>query len=189
MTELKRSRDVTQLLVDWRSGDSSALNLVIERVHGDLRKRAAAYLRRERFDHTLQPTALVNEAFLRLVDQTRVDWRSRSQFLAIAAQSMRRILVDHARRRRSAKRGSGVTGVVFDEAIGGPGRGIELVALDDALHALGRLQPRQSRVVELRYFGGLGIEEVAAVLDVSPGTIKRDWAMAKAWLYRELKAD
>ncbi len=190
MQTAANSHDVTQLLLDWSRGDAMALDSLIESVYGELRWRAASLLRRERAEHTLQPTALVNEAFLRLVDQDRVDWRNRAQFFGLAAQAMRRVLVDHARRRLSAKRGAGALTVVFDEALGGVSqRGTDLVALDDALEALNKLAPRQSKVVELRYFGGLTIADAAVVLGVSPATVKLDWNMAKAWLYRQMAAD
>lgn len=145
-------------------------------------------MRDERPGHTLQPTALVHEAFLRLVGQERADWRSRAQFLGVAAQIMRRLLVDHARRRTTAKRGAPL--VTFTDAelhiASGPGKSEEILAVDEALQRLGRLDPKQARVVELRYFGGLSVEEVAAAMDISPRTVKRDWVMAKAWLRAQL---
>jgi len=180
-------QDVTQLLHDWRSGDEEALNKLIPLVYDELRKIAAAYLRRENHGHTLQTAALVNEAYLRLVDQTRADWQNRAQFFGVAAQIMRRILVDHAREHQAAKRGGGETKLALDEAINiSREQDVDLLALDAALKALARFDPRQSRIVELRYFGGLEIGETADVLGISPATVKREWNMAKAWLYNQL---
>ena len=156
-------------------------------VYAELHRLARARLRSERCDHTLQATALVNEAFVRLVGQTRIQWLNREQFFGTAAQLMRRILVDHARERRSVKRGGGVTRVELDDALGAvEPRDVDILALDIALERLERLDPRQSRLVVLRFFGGLTIEEVAAVLEMSPATAKREWVTAKMWLRREL---
>jgi RNA polymerase sigma factor (TIGR02999 family) len=180
------SRDVTQLLLKWNSGDQAALDQLIPLVYDELRRLADRYLRRERRDHTLQTTALVHEAYLRLVDQ-KVEWKNRSQFFAIAAQLMRRILVDHARSHGAAKRGSGERKLSLDDiVIRFEERAADLVALDDALTGLASIDPQQSRIVELRFFGGLTVEETADVLDISPATVKREWNMAKAWLYRQL---
>lgn len=181
-------QDVTQLLHDWRSGDDEALNKLMPLVYDELRRIAAAYLRREREGHTLQTAALVNEAYLRLVDQTRADWKNRAQFFGVAAQIMRRILVDYARNHQAAKRGSGGEKFELDEAIEIADNKTtpDLIALDDALNTLAELDPRQSRIVELRYFSGLEINEVAEVLNISPATVKREWNSAKAWLFNQL---
>ncbi len=156
-------------------------------VYSELRRLAAAYLRRERPDHTLQSSALVNEAYLRLIDQSRVRWKNRAHFFGVAAQMMRRILVDHARNRAAMKRGAGVTMLSIDNAIIGKSQqNIDLIALDDALNKLAEFDPQQGRIVELRFFGELSIEETAEVLGVSPATVKRDWAVAKGWLFRQM---
>lgn len=179
---------MTRLLLDWEAGDASALERLAPLVFEELHRRAEGFLRRERPGHTLQPTALVNEAYLRLVDQNRVRWHNRGQFFGIAAQMMRRILVDHARKRVAAKRGDGAAVLPLDEAALAPvARHADLVALDDALSVLADLDARAARVVELRFFGGLSIDETAAVLGVSAATVKNDWSKAKAWLYRELR--
>lgn len=180
-------KDVTQMLQAWRGGDHGALDELLPLVYDELRKLAASHLRNERPGHTLQPTALANEAYLRLVDQRNVQWQNRAHFFGIAAQMMRRILVDYARSRRAAKRGSDGRKVALDEAIGVPAPPPgDVVALDEALKKLATLDPRQSRIVELRYFGGLTIEETAEVVGISPATIKREWSMAKAWLHQEI---
>jgi RNA polymerase sigma factor (TIGR02999 family) len=182
-------QDVTRLLKAWSAGDQAALDQLMPVVYAEVRKLAQSYLRRERPDHTLQPTALVNEAYLRLVDQRDVDWNSRSHFFGIAAQIMRRVLVDHARARNAEKRGSGVVPVAFDEALDvAAARQLDLVALDDALQTLGALDARQARVVELRFFAGLSVEETADVMGLSPATVKREWMAARLWLKRELSA-
>lgn len=182
-----RPQPVTQLLVDWGNGDNRALEKLTPLVYQELKRLAARYLRRERSDHTLQSTALVHEAWLRLIDQRQVHWQNRAQFFGVAAEMIRRILIDHARGRQAAKRGDGAIKLTLDEALFTPDRrDLDLVALDDALKDLARLDPQQSRLVELRYFAGLSIEESAEVLGVSPATVKREWAAAKAWLYREL---
>jgi len=179
---------ITALLHSWSGGDKRALDELVPLVYRELRRLAAAYLRRERREHTLQPTALVNEAYLRLVDQTRVDCRTRAQFFGIAANLMRQILVNHAKRHRAAKRDGG-TRVMLDEAVAvAQRRDIDLLALDAALDRLATLDPRQSRVVELRFFGGLTEDEIAEVIGVSPPTVKRDWRLARAALYDELHA-
>jgi RNA polymerase sigma factor (TIGR02999 family) len=181
------THDVTGLLVALREGDKEAADLLVEAVYSDLRKKAAAFLRRERPGHTLQPTALVHETYLRLVDQKRVVWQSRAHFLGVAAEMMRRILVDHARNRKARKRGGSRTRVTLDEALASSGpRALDLIALDDALNELAALDPRQSRVVELRAFGGLSVEETAEVMEISPATVKRYWAFSRAWLARRM---
>jgi len=180
---------VSSLLQAWQQGDVAARDELIARVYQELRRLAAVYLRGERTNHTLQPTALVNEAYLRLARQDRLSWKNRAQFFGIAAQMMRRILIDHARARRAAKRPGVAQQVALDEklAIVQP-RDCELLELDDALTELDALDPRLARIVELRYFGGLSEEEVAAVLCVSRSTITRDWQTAKAWLFRRISA-
>jgi RNA polymerase sigma factor (TIGR02999 family) len=178
---------VTALLKRWRQGDSAALEKLLPLVYGELRRIAARQLRRERLNHTLQPTALVHEVYLKLVDQHRIEWQNRAQFFGVAAQLIRRILVDHARSRRTVKRGAGALTVTLDDAVSEPARrDIDLVKLDDALLSLATKDEQQSRVVELRFFGGLSIEETAEVLRISPSTVKRDWVAAKAWLYRDM---
>ena len=178
--------EVTRLLQSWSGGEKDALNELVPIVQKELRRLAAAYLRRERRDHTLQPTALVHEAYLRLVDQTQVQCRNRAQFFAIAAKLMRQILVDHARQHLAAKRGGG-NKVALDEAATVPQRqGVDIIALDEALGKLAVLDPRQSQVVELRFFAGLTEDEIADLLDVSAITIKRDWRMARAVLHHQL---
>jgi RNA polymerase sigma-70 factor, ECF subfamily len=180
--------EVTRLLKDWSSGDSTALDQLIPIVYEELRAVAARYLRRERQDHTLQPTALVNEAYLRLIDQKQVQWQNRAHFIGVAAQMMRRILVDHAKNHNRAKRGGGARKVSLDEAVAlSEERADDLVELDEALTALEAFDERKSRVVEMRYFGGLSVEETAEVLSVSVITVARDWKLAKAWLYTHIE--
>ena len=180
------SSNVTQLLVAWNDGDAAARDELIPLVYAELHRLAQAYLRRERRGHTLQSAALVHEAFLRLVDQ-RVAWRNRAHFFGIAAQLMRRILVDYARSRQNEKHGGDQLHLELDEALDeAAARDTDLVALDDALQSLAALDPQQSRVIELRYFGGLTIEETAEVLGVSDTTVEREWRLARAWLLREL---
>lgn len=177
----------TRLLVDWRRGDQIAAERLIPLVYDELRLLARGYLQRERSDHTLQATGLVHEAYLRLVDQAATTWESRGHFFAVAAGVMRRVLVDHARRHRAEKRGGTWEKLEFDEALAGAqSPNLDLVALDEALQDLARIDPRQSQVVELRFFGGLTTEQAAEVMDVSPRTIKREWRRAKAWLHREI---
>lgn len=175
---------VTMLLQNWRHGDSSALDRVSEIVDRELRMLAASYLRRERAGHTLQPTALVNEAFLRLMGQgDRVDWESRSHFVAVAARHMRRILVDHARRHDAGKRGAGATMISVDDALASSNpRSADLMALDEALEKLAEVDPRKARVMEMKFFGGLEMAEIAAVLNLSVKTVEKDVRMASAWL-------
>lgn len=184
------THEVTQLLVAWSDGDPAALEKLMPLVYQELRRLARRYLNRENPDHTLEPTALVNEAYLRLIDQNRVRWQNRAHFFGVSAQLMRRILVDMARVRQQRKRGGSARQVEFDEAlVVSKERGEDLVALDDALQSLATVDERKSRVVELRFFGGLSVEETAEVLQVSPDTVMRDWKMAKVWLHRELSKE
>ena len=183
-------RDVTALLGEWSRGDQTALNQLLPLVYAELRRVAARQLRIERADHTLQPTALVHEAFIKLVDQRRVDWQNRAHFFGVAATFMRRILVDHARRHRASKRGDGVRCVSIDEAQAvAASNEMPVLALDQALERLETFDADLAKLVELRAFGGLTIEEAAQVLSVSPATVKRDWRTARAWLNRELGSD
>ena len=181
---------MSKLLRAWSDGDQSALDKLTPIVYGELHRLAGRYMKGERPGHSLQTTALVNEAYMRLVDYKRMQWQNRAHFFAVSAQLMRRILVDHARR-RNLKRGGGVQHVSLEEAavMGGgraAGPGTDMVALDDALNALARLDPRKVQIVEMRFFGGLSVEETAEVLKVSSITVMRDWSTAKAWLYREM---
>lgn len=183
------SEGVTQLLLKWSKGDKSASEELIPLVYDELRRVAQNYLSRERPDHTLQATALVHEAYLRLVDQTNVDWQDRAHFFALASQMMRHILVDYARRHRAEKRGGLAQRLTLAEAVSFPAQDeFDLVALDEALIKLAKLDPEQSRIVEMRFFGGLTIEETATALDVSVATVNREWRIAKAWLLRELSS-
>lgn len=180
-------KEVTQLLVSWNGGNQEALEQLIPLVYEELRRLARRHMARERAGHTLQTTDLVNEAYLRLVDAQSVRWQNRAHFFAVSAQLMRRILVDFARARRNLKRGGGAEQISLEEAlIVTPERGANLIALDQALERLAALNARQGQVVELRYFGGLSEEEIAEVLKVSPRTVRSDWSLARAWLYREL---
>ncbi len=184
------SPNVTQLLREWsQDGDRQALDRLLPLVYTELHKQAARYLRKERVGHTLQPTALVHEAYLRLVNQRDVAWQNRAHFFGICAQLMRRILVDHARERQAEKRGGGgMVRVTLDERVAAvEEREVDLLALDEALTRLAAMDERQARVVELRFFSGLNVEETAEVMEVSPATVKLDWSMAKAWLRREMK--
>lgn len=184
------TENITQLLIDLTNGNRTAVDDLLPLIYGELRSLAANYLRRERPAHTLQPTALVHEAYLRLVDQTQVNWQNRAHFFGLAAQMMRRILVDHARAHKAGKRGSGEEKVSLDENIDKAiERSAELISLDDALMELAEVDDLKSRIIELRYFGGLTVEETAEVLGVTPVTINRHWRMAKAWLYGKMKAD
>jgi RNA polymerase sigma-70 factor (ECF subfamily) len=182
---------ITELLRKWQGGKREALDEVMPLVYDELRTIAARHLARERPDRMLQATALVNEAYMKLVDQRRVDWQNRAHFFAIAARLMRRILLDDARRRQRQKRGAGKADVSVDEGVDVSVRGgvhpADVIALDRALQELERLDPTQGRIVELRFFGGLTVEETATALDLSPATVKREWAMAKAWLYPRVK--
>lgn len=184
----QNSQSITQMLKDWSGGNREALDELLPFVYDELRRQAARYLRRERSDHTLQTTALIHEAYLKLVDQDQVQWQNRAHFFAVAAQAMRRILVDYARARGRAKRGGDDVKLQLDEAIQTPTKekSIDLVALDEALNRLAKFDERQARVVELRYFSGMTEEETAAVLGTSPATVRRDWNMAKAWLHHQL---
>ena len=179
---------VTRLLRAWGQGEDAALEELLPLVHQELRRLARRYMFGERPGHTLQTTALVNEAYLRLVNSRQVSWQNRTHFFAISAQLMRRILVDYARARGSQKRGGGVPKVTLDEELMAPQeKGQDLVALDDALKALAHIDPRKCKVIELRFFGGLSVDETAEVLKISPDTILRDWRLAKAWLAREMR--
>lgn len=179
--------DVTQLLQAMRRGDQQAAEQLIPLVYSELHRLARSYLRGERGDHTLQPTALINEVYIRMV-KSPIDWQNRSHFIAIAARAMRRILVDHARAHLAAARGGEFRKVEWDETLGLPAeRAAELIDLDEALDRLEKINPRQARVVELRYIGGLSFEEVAASLELSSRTVKRDWSLARIWLFKELR--
>jgi RNA polymerase sigma factor (TIGR02999 family) len=181
------TQDVTHLLIQWSKGDAAALDALMPLVYEELRRLAQHYLSREKPGHTLSSTALVHEAYLRLITQRDVTWQNRAHFFGVASRMMRRILVDHARRHGYAKRGGGAMTLALDEAIEAEKpREIDLVALDDALETLAKLDERQSRMVELRFFGGLSIEETSEALGVSAPTVKREWATARAWLYREI---
>jgi len=181
--------DVTQLLSKWSGGDQAALDQLLPLVYGELRRLAGSYLRRERSNHTLQSTALVHEAFMRMVNQHDVQWKNRAHFFAIAAQMIRRILVDYARSQHAEKRGSGAVKLALDEAMAvpqAPATDVDLLGLNDALDRLAEMDERQSRIVELRFFAGLSIEETAEVMSLSPASIKREWQTARAWLFREM---
>ena len=181
---------LTDLLLDWRRGDESALARLTPLVYDELRRIAHRYVQRERSGHTLQTTALVHEAYLRLAGDQRIEWQDRAHFFAVSAQVMRHILIDHARRRRYAKHGGDATHVSLADANAmTPQRAKELISLDEALEELAKLDERKSRVVELRYFGGLSLEETAEVIEVSVMTVRRDWRAAKAWLFRRMKAE
>ena len=182
---MKASDEVTKLLNEMSSGDETSPDKLLEIVYDDLRRLAGAYMQNERSDHTLQATALVHEAYMRLVDWKNVSWQNRAQFFSVAAEVMRKVLIDHARARQAQKR-SGHK-LVLDEAISLPaGQPIDMIALDDALQALEKLDARQAKIVELRFFGGLSIEETAYVLKVGESTVRREWTFAKAWFQREL---
>jgi RNA polymerase sigma factor (TIGR02999 family) len=186
--DLRSPPDVTRLLIEWRGGRQEALDKLMPIVYRELQALARRYLSRERYGHTLQSTALVHEAYLKLVDQRAVEWQNRAHFFGIAAQMMRRVLVDYARRRQRSKRGSDGTRVTLVEGLAASEpRGIDAIALDEALTSLERLDPQQGRIVELRFFGGLSVEETAEVMEISTGTVKREWRTAKAWLYRQIQ--
>jgi RNA polymerase sigma factor (TIGR02999 family) len=183
-------QEITQLLLAWRGGDQAALHQLMPLVQQELRRLAHRFMQQERPGHLLQTTALVNEAYLRLIDASRVEWESRAHFFAVAAQLMRRVLVDAARERASRKRGGEFVQVSLAEALVVPlQRGADLIALDDALSDLAAVDERKSRIVELRFFGGLTVAETAAVLEISPDTVMRDWQVAKIWLFRALNKE
>jgi RNA polymerase sigma-70 factor, ECF subfamily len=189
MDDAEHTAEVTQLLEAWGAGDESALRRLVPLVQNELHRIARACMAGERAGHSLQATALVNEAYVRMVDVQRVNWQNRAHFLAMAARLMRRVLVDHARSRNYQKRGGDVVRITFDEmSLGGIEPTRELLALDEALDALASVDARKSSVVELRFFGGLSVEETATVLDVSADTVMRDWKLARAWLLRELSS-
>jgi RNA polymerase sigma factor (TIGR02999 family) len=178
--------EITGLLRAWAEGDREALDRLMPVVYAELRRAARNYMRRERRSHTLQATALVNEVYLRLVDITGVRWQDRAHFFAIAASMMRRILLDAARARTAGKRGGSELRITLDEDVAAADQAHDLIAIDDALRALSKMDPRKSQVVELRFFGGLSIEEIAEVLRISPQSVKRDWRLARAWLLKEI---
>ena len=184
---LEAPQDISGLLLAWSDGSEEALNVLLPAVYPELRRIARQHLARLSPDHTLQSAALANEAYLKLIRARGIQCASRAHFFALCAQIIRRILIDHARNRRYAKRGGGAAQIPLDETLlGTRARGVEILALDEALSSLSRIDPRKSRVVELRYFGGLSVEETAEVLRISPETVLRDWKMAKTWLFREL---
>jgi RNA polymerase sigma factor (TIGR02999 family) len=179
--------EISELLARWETGDTEALRVLFPLIYQELRRQAHAYLRDERPDHTLQPTALVHEAYIRIENQHPAHFQNRAHFVAICALLMRQILVEYGRARRAAKRGGGAEKVTLDDALGlTKGRAVDLIALDDALNGLARLDPQQSKIVELRFFGGLSIEETAGELGISPSTVNRLWSSARVWLYREM---
>ena len=183
------TNEITKLLHNWQGGDSAALDALVPVVYKELRRLAHCELRKERPNHTLQSAALVHEAYFRLLGQNPPQWESRTHFFAIAAQLMRQILVDYARRRRASKRGSGVCMLTLEDAVALPQRkdkDVDVIALDDALNTLAELDPRQSRVVELRFFAGLSLEETSEVMGIATATVQRDWTAARAWLHREI---
>jgi len=180
--------NITQMLHEWSSGKAEVMNELLPLIYDELHKRAAAYLRRERTNHTLQATALVHEAYLKLIDQRDDSWQNREHFFAIAAQAMRRILIDHAKNRHRRKRGGSNEDLPLEEALlaAADETNVDLIALDEAMAKLAKLDPQQERIVELRYFGGLSLDEAASALGISRATAARDWQVAKAWLHREL---
>ena len=181
------SAQTTQILIDLSRGERSAASRLMPLIYDELRGLAARYMQRERPNHTLQPTALVHEAYLRLIDQSRVDWKGRAHFFAVAAEMIRRVLVDHARQHLAAKRGGSAQKIILGEPMGAPdAHEIELLDLDEALDRLGELNERHRKVIELRFFGGLSVDETAEVLEVSPQTVRSDWRMARAWLRERL---
>lgn len=182
--------EVSLLLQDWRNGDREALDALLPLVYKELRRLAHFQLQKERPDHTLQSAALVHEAYLRLIGLNNPQWESRTHFFAIAAQLMRQILVDYARRHRAAKRGRSVCKLSLEDVkVASRGRDVDVVALDDALNSLAKIDPRQSRVVELRFFAGLSLNEISQAMEIAPATVQRDWTAARAWLYREIFRD
>lgn len=186
---MKSPEGITQLLVDWGKGNQSALEKLMPLVYGELRQLASNYLRRERAQHTLQPTALVNEAYLKLIDQKNAKWQNRAHFFGISAQLMRRILVDHARQHQAVKRGGGeqqrISITSAEKVVKQPE--VDLLALNEALDELAKMDPQQSQIVELKFFGGLSIEEIGEVLSIGHATVERDWKVARAWLRRQLE--
>ncbi|CAN5600745.1 sigma-70 family RNA polymerase sigma factor [soil metagenome] len=189
MTAPAPTEQATRLLIDWRKGNRDAAADLMPLVYDELRRLARSYLQRERSDHTLQATSLVHEAYLRLIDHKTTTWQNRAHFFGVAAQLMRRVLVDYARRQRTGKRGGQCTKIEFNEALApSTARSVDVIALDDALRDLAELNPQHSQIVELRFFGGMTAEEVAEVLDVSPRTVQREWRMARAWLHRQISA-
>lgn len=190
MSEPPKQEEVTRLLVDWCNGRREALDALMPLVYDELHRQAERYMRRERSDHTLQPTALVHETFLQMVDQNRVHWQNRAQFFGVAAQMMRRIVLKHARKHNTEKRGGKAIRVPLDErVVAVRRRAADIVALDEALERLAAFDERQARIIEMRYFGGMTIDETAACLDLSTATIKREARMARAWLQREMEID
>ncbi|MCO6511695.1 MAG: sigma-70 family RNA polymerase sigma factor [Aridibacter famidurans] len=188
--ESEPQEEITQLVLAWGKGDQDAFDRLMPFVYGELRRLAHAYMRRQRSDHTLQTTALVNEAYMRLIDSSQVRWQDRNHFFAMSARLMRRILVDFARAKNAQKRGGGDQKVTFDEELPvSDSKEADLLALDDALTRLAELDERQSRIVELKYFGGLTEEEIAEYLEISARTVRRDWSVARAWLYREITGE
>jgi RNA polymerase sigma factor (TIGR02999 family) len=186
----ERPENITELLASYGRGDKESLDQLMPIVYDELRRQAARYLRREQAGHTLQTTALIHEAYVRLVDQRNMQWQNRAHFFGIAAQMMRRILVDHARSKKRAKRGgSDIRVSLGDAEVAAKDQELDVVALDEALDRLARIDEQQSRVVELRFFSGLSVEETAEVMGISKSTVKRDWSMAKAWLHRELSGE
>ncbi len=186
--ENDKTKEVTVFLKAWSGGDRQAADSLLSLVYKEMRKLAASYLQQQRSDHTLQPTALVHEAYLKLINSSQVNWQDRAHFFAVAAQTMRNILVDHARAVAADKRGGGLQKIELDEAVGfSDKQDVDLIDLDEALQQLAEQDELQSRIIELRFFGGLTIEETAEVLGVSPATVKREWAMARAWLFRRMK--
>jgi len=187
---LSHSENVTGLLIDWRNGDQSAYERLVPMVYAELHRLAHHYMNRERADHTLQTTALVNEAYVRLVDQKRTNWQNRAQFFGICAELMRRILVDYARQQQYQKRGGGAQRVTLDEtAQVTEEKTADLVALDEALKSLAKFDPRKARVVELRFFGGLNVDETAEVMGIHANTVIRDWSAARSWLYKAVTSE
>jgi len=185
---LEPSKQVSELLLHWGNGDRKALEAILPLMYDELRRLARYHLRQQRPNHTLQTTALVHEAYLRLAQEEKLEVESRAHFLGIAAQLMRWILVDYERNRRAAKRGAGVTRLTLDDVAvpGSPGQDVDILALDEALDRLAKMDPKQSQIIELRYFGGLSIEDTSEFLGISPATVKRSWASARAWLLREM---
>ena len=185
----KEKQEISVILKDWSGGNRASADVLLALVYDELRKIASQYLRKERSGHTLQPTALVHEAYIKLIDISDINWQDRAHFFAVSANVMRHILVDHARARLSEKRGGSAQRIELDDAISFSGKpDVDVLAVDEALTMLAEFDPQQSRIVELRFFGGLTIEETAHVVGISPATVKREWAMAKAWLHRSLQS-